>query len=294
MTSFECRGGDRHWRKIGNMDSTDPYRQEIVRELRVFRKGAGEPGTNRMASLFYLTEALGEGVPERAFAELGRLRERFGRDPLDPIGAYFFLAGWGVGLGTVDERRRLYVQRHYAGDISTPWRRAEKGIVELLALIRDRDESHRPIASIDIIPGGLSFQTALGFEYAPAPWTKPRVYINGEEYDLDRYVNTKFDGGNMGRQFILPFVPLDASVGALDSMGTVRVTWQTATWPVWSVVSSLDDRRMFTQTRTFAHRSIEVSIRSAVVQGHPPGRILGERAALAHKLMRWDDGGKSF
>ncbi|MEV7757839.1 hypothetical protein AB0O16_07575 [Microbacterium sp. NPDC089180] len=277
------------------MEPTDPYRQDIARELRAFRKGLGEPGADRLASLFYLTEALGEGEPERAFEELGRLREQFGRDPMTAIGAFFFLSGWGVGLGSVDERRHLYVRRYYAGDVSTPWRRAEKGIAELVALIRNRDESHRPTAFIGVIPGDRSFQIALGFDSAAVDWIEPQVYVNGEAYDLNLHVNKELDGkGKFGRQFVLPFVPLDTSVGSFDSMGNVRVTWRAKVWPVWSVFSWLDDPRMVPHTRTFANKSIEVSIRLYAIDGLPAGPIVGNRAAFAHLLTNGRGGHNQF
>jgi len=272
------------------MNLTDSYREDLIRELRAFRKGSGQPAANRMASLFYLTESLGEGVQERAFDELTRLQQEFGGDPMTPVGAFFFLSGWGVGLGSVDERRRLYVNRHYAGDVSTPWRRSEKGIRELVALIESRDEWHRPTGFIGLVPGPSSFQAALGFDIPLASWVKPSVYVNDEEYDLDDYANVEIDQkGKLGRQYILPFVPLDTSVGASESMGTVRVKWLASTWPVWSVMSWLDDPRTFTQIRTFANRSIEVSLRSSNVAGEILRPTSARRLALMQVLARWQN-----
>lgn len=262
----------------------DSDREALIRELRSFRKGVGEPAANRMVSLFYLNEALGQGVPQRAFQELENLKNELGQDPMTAIGAFFFLSGWGVGLSSVDERRRQYVERHYAGDVSTPWRRSERGIVELISLIKDRDESHRPIAFIGIIPDRDGFKTALGFKYSPVGWAKPAVFINDDEYDLDEHVNIELDNrGSLGRQFVLPRVALDASVGATQNMSAVRVSWAVSVWPAWKVLSWFDDSRALIQTRTFAQQSIEVSIRSTAVLGWPTTPI-AERAALISAL----------
>lgn len=239
----------------------DPPRDEIRAELREFRKGNGAPGAHRLASLFYLTEALGDGIPERAFDQLARYHDKLGRDPMTNIGAFFYLAGWSVGLDSVDERRRLYVDEHYAGDVSTPWRRSERGIAELAGLIRDRSESHRPWAFVSVFQSGAMFQPVLDFNMGYESWQPPEVFIDHEPVSLDFHLHR--DSGQDGRftrRIVLPESPLRTDAGFAEAMATVRVRWPMPVWPTWSLLSWTADPRILTHMRTFRERAVEVSL----------------------------------
>lgn len=239
----------------------DPIRDDLIRELRLFRRGDGEPTAARMAGLFYLTEALGDGVPERAFDELAVLQRDHGADPLTNVGAFFYLSGWGVGLGTVDQRRRAYVGAHLAGDVSTPWRRSERGIAELATLIRDRDEHARPWAFVSVFQSGNAFQPVLDFNLRQESWTPPSVQIDGEPVDVDFHVHKHPTvEGMFTRRFVLPESPLKLDVGFAERMAVVRVGWNMPVWPVWSVFSWTADPRIAVHLRTFRERAVEVSL----------------------------------
>lgn len=250
-----------HWRKIGIMvDLKDPTRDELVRELRAFRKGSGVPSTARMTALFYLTEALGDGIPERTFDELARLYELHGRDPESSIGAYFYLSGWGVGLDSVDQRREKYRDTFYA-DVSTAWRRSERGIQELVTLIRDRDEHSRPWAFVSIFQSGNVFQPFLDFNLGYESWQKPVVFLDSEEIEIDFHVHRHAETGHRySRRIIMPEAPLNLDVGFGEPMAVLRVGWNMPVWPVWSVASWTADPRILTRLRTFRQRAIEVSL----------------------------------
>ena len=198
--------GSCHWRKIGFMVTlTDPVREEIAKELKQFRRGSGHPGAHRLNGLFHLAEALGDGIPERAFDELSRLHDEHGTDPMTNIGAYFYLSGWGVGLGTIDERRLRYVAEHYAGEISTPWRRAERGIAELATIIRDREETIRPWAFVSLFQSGVKVQPVLDFTMGYESWQPAQVFIDGDEVELDFHFHKATEqNGRYSRRFVLP------------------------------------------------------------------------------------------
>lgn len=251
-----------HWRKIGNMVTPkDPARDEIWKELRIFRKGDGIPAANRLAGLFYLTEALGDGIQERAFDELSRYHQGLGQDPLSDIGAFFYLSGWTVGLGTVDERRKRYLEEHFASDVSTPWRRSERGITELATLIRDRAESHRPWAFVSIFQSGGTFQPVLDFNMSYESWQPPEVFIDHEPIPLDFHVHRDSNKhGRFTRRIVLPESPLRTDVGFAEAMATVRVRWPMPVWPTWSLLSWTADPRIMTHMRTFRERAVEVSL----------------------------------
>lgn len=239
----------------------DPLHAELVRELTKFRKGAGLPDVVRLTGLFYLVESLGDGLPERAFEELSRLYEEFGTDPLTNVGAFFYLAGWGIGLDTVDQRRFRYVDEYLAANISTPWRRSTRGIKELAKIIRDRSEHSRPWAFVSIFQSKDTFQPVLDFNLGHESWQPPEVFIDGEAVPVDFHVheNTQ-EPGRYTRRIVLPESKLNLDVGFADTMAVVRVRWPMPVWPVWSVLSWTADPRIMTHLRTFRQRAVEVRL----------------------------------
>ena len=120
-------------------------------------------------------------ILERLFATV---EARRGTDPDTSVGAFFYLSGAGVGLGSVDQRRTQYVSEHFAADVSSPWRRSERGIRELVTLIRDRDEHARPWAFVSVFQSGNAFQPVLDFNLRKEAWAPPVVEIDGEPVDL--------------------------------------------------------------------------------------------------------------
>lgn len=242
------------------VDLKDPTRVELVRELRVFRRGGGEPSAARMHGLFFLVEALGAGAPERAFEELLVLFEKFGRDADTPIGAFCFMAGWRVGLDTVDQRREAYHEEHFV-DISTAWRRSERGIQELVTIIRDLDETSRPWAFVSIFQSGNAFQPFLDFNLGHESWQPPTVILDGEEQNIDFHVHRNpNDGTRYTRRIVLPESPLKLDVDFGEPMAILRVLWPMPLWPVWQLGSWTADPRVFTRMRTFRQRAVEVSL----------------------------------
>jgi hypothetical protein len=248
-------------------DLTDPGRKAIEADLRSFRKGGGEPTEARLGGLFDLTEALGEGISERAFVALSRYYETHGTDPETDIGAYFYLAGWGVGGHSVDQRRGWYRDAFFV-DISTAWRRAERGLKQLAALIRDHTEHSRPWAVISVFQTGGNFQAFLDFNLGYESWRPPAVYLNGEEVtDIEFRLHTA-DTSDPNRQgpgtryvsrTVLPETPLDLRGETEEALGSVRVIWDMPVWPVWQTLGWTTNPNIYLRTRTFRQRAIETS-----------------------------------
>ncbi|MBD8467084.1 hypothetical protein IFU30_12470 [Plantibacter sp. CFBP 8798] len=238
----------------------DPTLDAIVRELVIFRKGEGHPTVARMSGLFYLNEALGEGIPERAFTALERLYERYGTDPESAIGAYFYLAGWGVGLDSVDKRRYRY-REEFLRDISTPLRRSKRGMAELAAIIRDGDEKSRPWAVVSIFQSGNSFQPVLDFNMGYESWNAPTVTLCGEEVPIDFHLHGATPSADrFSRRIVLAETALDLDKAFGEQMGSLRVIWPMPVWPVWNLVSWTADPRILTRMRTFRQRAVDVSL----------------------------------
>lgn len=245
--------------------TVDPGLDALVADLRAFRKGADEPTELRMHQLFDLTEALGEGIAERAFTALGRYYDEHGTDPETDIGAYFYLAGWGVGGHSIEQRRRWY-RDAYLCDIGTAWRRSDRGADQLARLIRDHTEASRPWAVVSVFQTGQSFQAFLDFNLGFESWRPPVVSLNGTELaDLDFHLHTADDsdparrapGTRYTSRMILPKTQL-ASNGEL--LGTVRVVWPMPVWPVWQVLAWTSNPDIRVRTRTFRQRAVEASI----------------------------------
>lgn len=242
------------------VDVKDPTAEELVSELRTLRKGGGYPHVGRLTGLFYLCEALGEGVPERAFEELEKLHSTHGEDPTSDIGTYFYLSGWGVGLDSVNERRELYHTNYFA-DVSTAWRRSERGLRELVTIIRDKSETSRPWAFVSIFQHRDTFQPFLDFNLGYESWHKPRVFIDGEEIPIDFHLHKNPDDDERyTRRIVFPERPLNLEVGFGEPMATLRVLWNMPVWPVWNVASWTADPRIMTSLRTFRQRAVEVSL----------------------------------
>lgn len=242
------------------IDLKDPTHDALVKELMTFRRGEGHPSAARLNGLYYLTDILGEGIPERALEELGRYRVERGHDPQSAIGAFFYLAGWDVGLDSVDQRRYRYITE-YPCDPSTALRRANRGIRELAALIRDRDEHSRPWAFVSIFQSGDAFQPFLDFNLGYESWKPPTVLIDGIEQAIDFHVHKDAEAPNrFTRRIVLPESPLNLDVAFGQPMATLRVIWPMPLWPTWNLVSWTADPRILTRLRTFRQRAVEVSL----------------------------------
>ncbi|MBZ5736071.1 hypothetical protein K8Z61_16370 [Nocardioides sp. TRM66260-LWL] len=239
----------------------DPVRDELFRDLRAFRKQPGLPSAARLNDLFALTEALGEGNAERAFDELTRYHDEHGTDPRTDIGAYFYLAGYDVGLDTIDQRRRRYVER-FVCELSTAWRRAERGLNKLAALIRDHAERSRPWAVVSIFQSGNHFQPFLDFNLGYESWRPPIIQIDGHELAPDDFVvhRNAEDNTRFTNRLVLPEKPLRLDVTFGEPMARLRVIWPMPVWPVWNVVAWTADPRILTRLRTFRQRAVEVSL----------------------------------
>lgn len=266
------------------VDLKDPTREELVRELRAFRKLPGLPTMARLTGLFYLTDILGDGIPERAFDELAAIYDECGKDPETNIGAYFYLAGWNIGFDSVDQRREQYRDEYFA-DISTALRRSERGIKELITIIRDRDETFRPWAFVSVFQSHNTFQPFLDFNMGYESWQKPRVFIDDEEQEIDFHLHKHPDKAHRyTRRIVLPEQPLNLDVGFGEPMAVVRVVWGMPTWPVWSVAAWTADPRIMTRLRTFRDRAVEVSLQWW--RQTPPGNtegLVGDGAIWAER-----------
>ncbi|MGO4299343.1 hypothetical protein [Leifsonia sp. RAF41] len=240
--------------------SVDPVRDELVRELRQFRKGSGEPTAARLGGLFYLTEALGDGIPARAFDELAVYRRDLGADPTSAIGAFFYLSGWGIGLDSVDQRRSRYRDEFFT-DVSTAWRRSQRGISQLVSLIRDRDEQARPWAFVSVFQSGSRFQPVLDFNLRYESWTPPLVFVDGSPVEVNFHLHPHPTVADMyTHRMVLPESPLNINVSFGERMAVLRVAWSMPVWPVWSVLSWTADPLIMTHLRTFRERAVEVSL----------------------------------
>ncbi len=239
----------------------DPLHGELLRELRMFRRGKGLPNEARIAGLFYLVEALGDGDADQAFAALAQLHTEHGQDPITDIGAYFYLCGWDIGFDSIDERRSRYVEDFYASDVSTPWRRSARGMDQLTTLIRNRSEHRRPWAFVSIFQSGEKFQPVLDFNLAHESWRPPRAFIDEVELDLEFHVHPSSTvEGLYNRRYVLPEASLDTDVTFAGSMASVKVIWQMPIAPLWSLLSWTADPRVMTHMRTFRDRAVEVRL----------------------------------
>lgn len=211
--------------------------------------------------MYYLVQILGQGAPLRAFEELTRLYELMGGDPVTPVGAYFFLSGWGVGKETI-RQRQFELQYRHGLSYSTSRRRADEGASELVTIIRDRDETYRPWAFISIFQERNHWHPFLDFNLGTESWLPPEVSINGAAVDVEFTFRHDHESGTRWfNRTILPEQDLNLGVEFAGVMGTLRVEWPMPVWPLWQLVAWVADPRILTQIRTFRQRAVDVSLK---------------------------------
>lgn len=237
----------------------DPVHDQLVRELRQVRKASGLPSIERLSGKLELIESLGLGNIERAFEVLTGYWNEYGADAESDIGAFFYTAGWRVGLETLDQRQNRYAFE-FRCDPRTALRRSNRGMEKLAAIIRDRSENSRPWAALSMFQSGSQAQVVIDFNLAYESWRPPEVQLNDEELTgLQFAVKPAEAPGRYSSRIILPLFDLDLAVEFGEPMARLRVLWPMPIWPVWHVMAWTADPRILVRLRTFRQRAAEVS-----------------------------------
>lgn len=237
----------------------DPVRDRLVNELRAIRRMPDSPTIERLSGQSELIEALGMGDLERAWARLERLRQEYGADPETDIGAFFYLAGWGIGGDNLDQRKSLYAKDFHC-DERTALRRGDRGATKLADIIRDRAETNRPWGFISVFQSGATVDFVVRLMMAYESWRSAEIRINGSDVSEPTFTlhpNPDVVGGYY-YQLVVEAVQLRTSPEQQSSMASIVVHWPMPVWPTWQTMTHVADPRIWLRTRTFRDRGIEV------------------------------------
>lgn len=201
------------------------------------------------------------GDVHRAWERLERLQNGYGNDQETDIGAYFYLAGWGVGRESLNQRIEQYAKSFHCNE-RTVVRRADRGAVKLAVLIRDEAESSRPWGLLTLFQSGAKadviVRLMLGFE----SWRPATVRVNGKDVSDPKFTIHRNEAveGSFYHQIILQKVPLDLDALKHGTMASASVHWPMPVWPTWQTVAYVADPRIVTRTRTFRNRGVELKL----------------------------------
>lgn len=237
----------------------DPVRVRLVNELRAIRRMPDLPSIERLSGRSELIEALGMGDLERAWARLERLREENGADPETDIGAYFYLAGWGLGGDSLDQRKDKYAKEFYCTE-RTALRRGDRGAYKLADIIRDRSETTRPWGFVSVFQSGATVDFVVRLMMAYESWRPAEIRINGTDVSEPVFTlrpNPDVVGGYYNQMIVDRMqLSLDDQQGKV--MASIVVHWPMPVWPTWQTMVHVADPRIWARTRTFRDRGVEV------------------------------------
>lgn len=239
----------------------DAVLDALVLDLREMRRRPGLPSVVRLEGLDQLVDVLGGGNVERTWESIERLRRDHGQDAESAVGAFFFTAGWAIGLDTLDQRLTVYAERYHV-DPQTARRRSDRGIRVVAQQIRDGAELARPWGVISVFQSGDAAQVVLDFHLAFETLRPPVIHLNGDVVETAPFRPTPdpHDEGGFWFRLVLPECSLDLDVGFAQEMLKVRVDWAMPIWPTWQVLSWTADPRLMTRLRTFRARAAEMTI----------------------------------
>lgn len=239
----------------------DPIYDELVQELRRVRTKPGLPGPERLDGAFTLIDELGQGDLMRAWELLEALRQEHGNDADSDIAAYFALAGWDVGLSTLEQRRDAYARTHYC-DSRTALRRADRGMGQLARLIRHGSASSRPWVIFALWQSGNHAEVIVRFHMTIESWRPPTIRINDEIQPHDFVLHRMKDRPGWYHSLaVAERVPLDLTAGQSQDMLSAFVHWPMPIWPAWFHVTYAADPRILTTSHVYADRGLSLTLR---------------------------------
>lgn len=261
----------------------DALRQELLAELRAFRRAQGAFGLERLALAELLTELVGQGSVEQAYTMLLDVLNREGKDAEGDIRAFFETAGLDTAGNNLDERLKTYAAVHFV-DERTGLRRSDRGAERLSYILRDELNYERPWCNLIAVQDGNFAVVDVSIEIPEhTQWRRPHVYINDvfqerRGFELrDSETHPMLVTGQERFATIELNVEADEDTALLE----VRVVWVMPVWPVWQSGAHLADPRLYTKLVNNRDHSAELSIHwanaaAAASRGRPLVRQTNE------------------
>ena len=247
----------RNWHAEG---VKDPTYDALVGDLQRLRSKPGLPTIQRLDGAFALIDDLGQGDLARAWHELAMLQSEHGSDSTTDIGAYFYLAGWGIGRDTLEQRREQYASSHHC-DSRTGLRRADRGMRQLATLIRHRSVTNRPWVFASLLQSGNYADAIIRFHMTREAWRPPTIRINDEPAPYEFVLHKQTDRpGWLHSLAIYEHLPLDLQAPRSHDMLSVFVHWAMPIWPTWFHVTFAADPRILTTSHSYHDRGLALGL----------------------------------
>ena len=254
----------------------DVIRLELLAELRAFRRGSGPFGIERVALSEMLTEFVGRGSVEQAYAKLLDLLRRDGSDAEGDVRAYFETAGLDTPGQNLSERLASYSLRHHVEE-RTGLRRSDRGAERLSFVLRDEFNYERPWANIFVVQDGAFAELSVSVNLpSHSHWRRPVVFINDKEQERREF---ELQDSDVVPGFVFGLErfrrhPLNIEAGEDDPLLEIRVIWVLDVWPTWQSGVQLTDQRLYVKLANNRNHSAElmvnwVNAEAAASRDHP-------------------------
>lgn len=240
----------------------DALRSELLRELRVLRRGPGLVSMERISELNHLVDFVGHGSVEQAYTVLLELLVRHGEQRDGNIRAYFETSGQGLLGESLDARLAAYAGRHFV-DARTALRRSDQGAVQLSHIIRDGYLYERPLGNLFIAQLGDLLSMKVSIEVPKdSAFRRPIINVNGviqEGLRFELHDSSEHPLLVRGEE-VLPNIIMDRSVDEDEPLASIYATWVMPIWPSWMVAAHLRDPKLYARLSADRGSSAWISI----------------------------------
>lgn len=229
----------------------DLVRDEIADALRLLRRGPGELTPERVAAIPALIDHLGAGSTEMTYTSLMRIADEHGTDPRTDIGAFFYMSGWNHGGHSLEQRRSDYAEEFFVHD-RTGLRRSDRGVYQLVDIIRDRFAWTNPVAYISAFQSGANLRVHLSLAIEEGTQFRDALILINED---DDYLTDELDWVREERsKYIfsrarLPMLTLDTTKAADQPLIELQIHWEMPIWPIFELLTHFVDPRLMVHLR---------------------------------------------
>lgn len=240
------------------MMKEDPFRTQLLTELRELRKGEGAFAADRLAECEALIRAVGMGSVEQLRGTLLEMFKRYGTEPDGDVRAYLETAGIGMDGVSLNQRLDAYAAVHHV-DRRTGLRRSDRGAAKLATLFRDEELFFRPWGHLTLYQFGSRVLVTIALHIDPGSEHQPAVVWNNDE---PQELSFEFESPSERTGYVRAVQHVDEFQLQPDAdwLFKVAVEWRTGVWPQWVLAAQLADPRLVAKIQTQRNYMTEATI----------------------------------
>ncbi|WP_138442995.1 hypothetical protein [Sinomonas susongensis] len=258
----------------------DPLREELHKELRTFRRGAGPLTLQRLSGLDQLTDFVGHGSVEQAFDVLMHLAAVHDDGEDGTIRAFFESSGLNTAGDNLDQRLGECSRKRFVTE-RTILRRSDRGAVQLSHIIRDGYLYDRPLGNVyaaqiendtqSLLSVGLGIEVPEGMGYR-----RPKVFIDNALQDRP-FALGESKLRDMLRAYETFDVPLDLSKPDVDEpIATITIHWIMPVWVSWMLGAHFTNPNLFATVSVERKSSAQIDVRRVEFKNKDPYSTAGK------------------